>query len=136
MNNSVTQPGEVDAKFARDAWLRALGKTATIGDRGITLPALIDGWAVQFGAAPALVSNEASMSYRQLAIALQSIRALGDCARFCKRRCRVAADGQLRRVSGHLAGSHAHRRRGRTDQFPAGGRCAGAFDQHRAAQGA
>jgi fatty-acyl-CoA synthase len=61
-----TQPGEVDAKFARNAWLRALAKTATIGERGITLPALIDGLAGQFAAAPALVSAEASMSYGQL----------------------------------------------------------------------
>ena len=61
-----TQPGEVDAKFARDAWLRALAKTATIGERGITLPTLIDRLAGQFAAAPALVSAEASMSYGQL----------------------------------------------------------------------
>ena len=62
----VTQPGEADAKFARDAWLRALAKTATIGERGITLPALIDRLAGQFTAAPALVSAEASMTYGQL----------------------------------------------------------------------
>jgi fatty-acyl-CoA synthase len=61
-----TQPGEVDAKFARDAWLRALAKTATIGERGITLPALIDHLAGQFTASPALVSSEASMTYGQL----------------------------------------------------------------------
>ena len=61
-----TQPGEVDAKFARDAWLRALAKTATIGERGITLPVLIERLAGQFPAAPALVSVEASMSYGQL----------------------------------------------------------------------
>lgn len=61
-----TQPGGVDAKFARDAWLRALAKTATIGESGITLPALIDRLAVQFCDAPALVSAEASMSYGQL----------------------------------------------------------------------
>jgi fatty-acyl-CoA synthase len=61
-----TQPGEVDAKFARDAWLRALAKTAAIGERGVTLPALIDRLAAQFDAAPALVSAEASLSYGQL----------------------------------------------------------------------
>ena len=61
-----TQPGELDAKFARDAWLRALAKTAAIGERGITLPALIERLAGQFNAAPALVSVEASMSYGQL----------------------------------------------------------------------
>ncbi|HTD75099.1 MAG TPA: long-chain-acyl-CoA synthetase [Steroidobacteraceae bacterium] len=65
---SVTQPGELDAKFARDAWLRALAKTAAIGEQGITLPALIERLAVEFDAAPALLSTEASMSYRQLGI--------------------------------------------------------------------
>ena len=61
-----TQPGEVDAKFARGAWLRALAKTASIGERGTTLPVLIDHLAGQFDAAPALVSAEASLSYGQL----------------------------------------------------------------------
>jgi fatty-acyl-CoA synthase len=65
---SVTQPGEFDAKFARDAWLRALAKTANIGEQGITLPALIERLALEFDAAPALVSAEASMTYRQLGI--------------------------------------------------------------------
>jgi fatty-acyl-CoA synthase len=61
-----TQPAELDAKFARDAWLRALAKTAAIGERGITLPALIERLAGQFDAAPALVSADGSLSYRQL----------------------------------------------------------------------
>ena len=56
----------MDAKFARDAWLRALAKTAAIGEQGITLPALIERLAVQFDAAPALLSTEAAMTYRQL----------------------------------------------------------------------
>ncbi len=63
-----TQPAELDAKFARDAWLRALAKTAKIGERGTTLPELIERLAAQFAAAPALVSTEASMSYGQLGI--------------------------------------------------------------------
>jgi fatty-acyl-CoA synthase len=61
-----TQAGEADAKFARDAWLRALAKTASIGERGITLPTLIDRLAGQFYASPALISPEASMTYGQL----------------------------------------------------------------------
>jgi fatty-acyl-CoA synthase len=61
-----TQPGEVDAKFARNAWLRALAKTANIGERGITLPALIGDLVGQFAPEPALLSLEASMSYGQL----------------------------------------------------------------------
>jgi fatty-acyl-CoA synthase len=65
---SVTQPGDVDSKFARDAWLRALAKTATIGDQGVTLPELIARLSLEFDAAPALASTEASMTYRQLGI--------------------------------------------------------------------
>ena len=61
-----TQPGELDAKFARDAWLRALAKTAAIGERGITLPALIERLGSQFAASPALICAQASMSYAQL----------------------------------------------------------------------
>jgi fatty-acyl-CoA synthase len=61
-----THPGEVDAKFARDAWLRALAKTANIGEHGTTLPELIGRLAGQFAAAPALISAEASLSYGQL----------------------------------------------------------------------
>ncbi len=67
MTTSVPQSREVDTKFARDAWLRALAKTATIAERGITLPALIDSLAAQFTAAPALVSSETSLTYGQLA---------------------------------------------------------------------
>jgi fatty-acyl-CoA synthase len=63
---SVTQPGDVDSKFARDAWLRALAKTAPIGDRGETLPELIGRLSLEFDAAPALLSTDASMTYRQL----------------------------------------------------------------------
>src|SRR5277367_1463342 len=62
----VTQPRAVDSKFARDAWLRALGKTATIGERGVTLPQLIERLSGEFDSAPALISSEASMSYREL----------------------------------------------------------------------
>src|SRR5579859_3628627 len=63
---SVTKSGDVDSKFARDAWIRALAKTAPIADRGETLPELIARLSLEFGAAPALLSAEASMTYRQL----------------------------------------------------------------------
>jgi fatty-acyl-CoA synthase len=56
-----------NSKFARDAWLRALERTATIAQRGVTLPILINRLARQFDAAPALVSVEATLSYRDLA---------------------------------------------------------------------
>jgi fatty-acyl-CoA synthase len=55
-----------DSKFARDAWLRALAKTAAIGDQGITLPVLLDRLAGEYDLAPALSSCESSMTYRQL----------------------------------------------------------------------
>jgi fatty-acyl-CoA synthase len=63
----VTQTGEADSKFARDAWLRALAKTANIGKQGLTLPELIGKLADEFAENPAIASPEASMSYRQLA---------------------------------------------------------------------
>ena len=55
-----------DSKFARDAWLRALAKTAAIGDQGITLPVLLDRLAGEYDLAPAVSSSESSMNYRQL----------------------------------------------------------------------
>src|SRR5580692_5525355 len=67
MKNSVTESFESDSRFARDAWLRALGKTANIGAQGVTLPALMQRLGGEFGAAPALLSSDASMTYRQLA---------------------------------------------------------------------
>jgi fatty-acyl-CoA synthase len=57
---------KVDSKFARDAWLRALAKTAAIGDQGVTLPTLLDRLASQYDDALALSSSESSMTYRQL----------------------------------------------------------------------
>jgi fatty-acyl-CoA synthase len=56
-----------DAKFARDAWIRALERTARIEDDPYcTLPVLIDRMALDFGHAPALVSAEGSMNYQEL----------------------------------------------------------------------
>ncbi|HXP66289.1 MAG TPA: long-chain-acyl-CoA synthetase [Steroidobacteraceae bacterium] len=66
MTISVTQPREADSKFARDAWLRALAKTANIGQQRITLPELIASLAVEFHANPAIASPEASMSFGEL----------------------------------------------------------------------
>jgi fatty-acyl-CoA synthase len=63
----VTQSAGADAKFAREAWIRALERTASIDRLGVTLPALIDRLAREFDAAPALVSTEATLSYRELA---------------------------------------------------------------------
>jgi len=68
MNTPVTQLPEANAKFAREAWIRALERTASIDHLGVTLPALIGRLANEFDAAPALVSTEATLSYRELAI--------------------------------------------------------------------
>jgi fatty-acyl-CoA synthase len=57
----------MDSKFAREAWIRALERTASAERLGLTLPVLLGRLAQQFDAAPALVSNEATLSYRDLA---------------------------------------------------------------------
>jgi fatty-acyl-CoA synthase len=64
----MTQPTEANAKIAREAWIRALERTASIDRLGIAFPAVIDRLARQFEGAPALVSVEAALSYRELAI--------------------------------------------------------------------
>jgi fatty-acyl-CoA synthase len=64
----ATPPTAANSKFAREAWIRALARTASIDQLGVTLPALIGRLAQQFEAAPALVSTEATLSYRELAI--------------------------------------------------------------------
>ena len=59
---------DTGAKFARDAWIRALQRTAAIEeDPTLTLPVLIDRQALQFGDSPALESREGSFSYAGLA---------------------------------------------------------------------
>ncbi len=62
--NAVT---DENRKFARRAWLRALEKTAAI-DRHpkVTLPTLVQAWAERSESAPALVSPQASLTYREL----------------------------------------------------------------------
>jgi fatty-acyl-CoA synthase len=63
----MTQPSAANSKIAREAWIRALQRTASIDSAGITLPVLIERLGRQFGAAPALVSHEATLSYGELA---------------------------------------------------------------------
>ena len=64
----MTQPTEANAKIAREAWIRALERTASIDAAGVTLPTVIDRLAGRFEGAPALLSAEANLSYRELAI--------------------------------------------------------------------
>jgi fatty-acyl-CoA synthase len=60
---SATDSGKSSLK----AWVRALELTAPIArNRGLTLPVRIDDLADEFGAAPALMSDRESVSYRQL----------------------------------------------------------------------
>ena len=57
-----------NAKFARDAWLRALQRTAAIEqDLTLTLPVLLDRLALEFGASPALESPGSAFTYAALA---------------------------------------------------------------------
>jgi fatty-acyl-CoA synthase len=57
-----------NTKRAREAWIRALERTARIeAEPSVTLPVVIERLARQFGAAPALASTEASMTYGELA---------------------------------------------------------------------
>lgn len=68
MTISVSQTAAATARFAREAWIRALERTASIERRGVTLPVLIGHLGRQFGAAPALVSAESTLSYEALAL--------------------------------------------------------------------
>jgi fatty-acyl-CoA synthase len=65
--SQMTQAKSLDAASAREAWIRALQRTASIASAGVVLPVLIDRLAHQFEAGPALVSAEAVLSYRALA---------------------------------------------------------------------
>jgi fatty-acyl-CoA synthase len=68
MTNPAIEIDPANAKFARQAWLRALDRTASIErNPKVTLPVLLGQLAVARQAAPALVSSEATLSYRQLA---------------------------------------------------------------------
>jgi fatty-acyl-CoA synthase len=59
---------DIDAKFARHAWLRALERTAAIDrEASLTLPVLVDRWVERSGASPALLSAHGDLSYEQLA---------------------------------------------------------------------
>jgi fatty-acyl-CoA synthase len=63
----VRQSADANTHFARDAWMRALQRTADIERHpDVTLPVLLERLAQQFDGAPALVSNDIAMSYRQL----------------------------------------------------------------------
>ena len=64
----VTNPGSDQRKFAREAWIRALERTASIErNPDLTLPLLIGRLADEHEAAPALCGHEASLTFRQLA---------------------------------------------------------------------
>lgn len=67
--STVNTVADDNRKFARRAWLRALEKTAAIErNPNSTLPLLVDVWAERSGAAPALVSPQCTLNYRELAV--------------------------------------------------------------------
>ncbi len=64
----MTAAANDNSKFARQAWLRALERTASIERHPeVTLPLLVDDWAARSSEAPALVSLDGALSYRSLA---------------------------------------------------------------------
>ncbi len=64
----MTAAAADNAKFARQAWIRALSRTASIEREPlVTLPMLIESWAQRNGDSPALISREATFSYAELA---------------------------------------------------------------------
>ena len=64
----MTAIADLNAKFARQAWLRALERTAAIDrELNVTLPVLIDRLAERHAGAPALVGREQSLSFHELA---------------------------------------------------------------------
>ncbi|MDP9065654.1 MAG: AMP-binding protein, partial [Pseudomonadota bacterium] len=65
----MTPPDAATLRFARDAWIRALQRTASIErDLKGTLPVLIEQLAQQYDSAPALESTDTALSYRELAV--------------------------------------------------------------------
>jgi fatty-acyl-CoA synthase len=66
MTTPVTESWEANSKSARDAWIRALARTASVGQDGVVLPVLIDRLAGKFESAPALIGPEDTLSYRGL----------------------------------------------------------------------
>ena len=65
---AMTGQPSTDAKGAREAWIRALARTASIeADPGLTLPVFIERQAQAFPDSPALASREGSLSYAGLA---------------------------------------------------------------------
>jgi len=64
----MTAPADDSAKSPLKAWVRALEMTAPIvRNPTVTLPTCIDTLAAKFGSAPALLSDEACLTYVELA---------------------------------------------------------------------
>ncbi len=108
-------------------------KTATIGERGMTLP-VADRRAWPHNSRPrrrsyrAEATHELSVNWGFAAINIRAGVSAADLKSGDRRR---AADVELRRVSGDMAGTDAHRRGRCTGQFTACRRCARAFDKNR-----
>ncbi len=64
----MTEDRSADARFAREAWMRALERTAAIeADPYLTLPVLVERQARTFHGSPALMARDGSLSYGELA---------------------------------------------------------------------
>ncbi len=64
----MTTPSDANSKSARQAWLRALERSAAIDrEPDVTLPLLVDRWAERDPLAPALAGPGGAMSYAELA---------------------------------------------------------------------
>jgi len=69
---------DIQSKDARDAWVRALGRTAAIErEPRRVLPVLIDELADRYDDSPALLSPAGSLSYRGLAIRMNQYSRFG-----------------------------------------------------------
>lgn len=67
-DSQTNVPSEADRKWAKRAWMRALERTAPITrNPSLTLPVLIEEAGNKFGAAPALIDDTETLSYRELA---------------------------------------------------------------------
>lgn len=68
MDGQAIVPPEGSRRWAKDAWLRALERTAPIlRNPALTLPSLITALGNEFGAAPALIDDTEVLSYAGLA---------------------------------------------------------------------
>jgi fatty-acyl-CoA synthase len=67
MDTHAISSSEANRKWAKAAWTRALERTSPILRNGLNLPLLVEQLGEGFGAAPALIDDGETLSYRELA---------------------------------------------------------------------